>query len=550
MTLLLISFIAGVLTVLAPCILPLLPVIIGSSVGARSKATPYIVIGSLAVSILLFTYLLKASTALIEIPPSVWTYLSGGILFGFGLVLLFPKIWEKLPFLGKASTDANKLMGTGLQKKSIWGDVLIGAALGPVFSTCSPTYFVILATVLPASFFLGTVYLLVYLAGLVLVLLLIAKLGQKFTNKLQFAANSNGWFKKAIGALFIVVGIFIISGLDKKLETAVLDSGYFDVTRIEQGLLDRISAEEIISEDETTDTNTSAPQYLQNLFPSTDWSQSDPALSNALSGGPSKDGIPAIDNPKFIPLHESDYSDDVQAIVLQGSSETKIYPYNILTWHEIVNDTVDGRPVVITFCPLCGSAIVFDGTLPDGTISTFGVSGSLLESNMIMFDRETENLWQQSTGDSLAGSFFPSSLELEPMQLMTLGTVRATHPNALILSEETGRSRDYNRSPYAGYETNDRFSFEPSSIDTTIPPKTITAVFRTSDGASVAIPWLELRGEKYSTQVINNSSYTFSVTDNGELTITDQSDQSYPFYFEMWFSFAAQHGDEGILLNL
>jgi len=243
MTFLLISFIAGVLTVLSPCVLPLLPVIMGSSVGARSKATPYIVIGSLAVSILLFTYLLKASTVLINIPPAAWTYLSGGILFGFGLVLLFPKLWERLPLLNKASTDANKLMGTGLQKKSVWGDVLIGAALGPVFSTCSPTYFVILATVLPASFFLGTVYLLVYLAGLVLVLILIAKLGQKFTNKLQFAADGNGWFKKIIGALFIIVGIFIISGLDKKLETAVLDSGYFDITRVEQQLLDRLTIE-------------------------------------------------------------------------------------------------------------------------------------------------------------------------------------------------------------------------------------------------------------------------------------------------------------------
>jgi len=156
MTLLLISFVAGLLTVLAPCVLPLLPVIIGSSVGARSKATPYIVIGSLALSILIFTYLLKASTALIDIPPYVWSYLSGGILFGFGLTLLFPTLWEHLPFVNKGSVGANKILGAGYQKKSIWGDVLMGAALGPVFSTCSPTYFVIIATVLPASFLLGT----------------------------------------------------------------------------------------------------------------------------------------------------------------------------------------------------------------------------------------------------------------------------------------------------------------------------------------------------------------------------------------------------------
>jgi cytochrome c-type biogenesis protein len=176
MTLFIISFVAGVLTVLAPCILPLLPVVIGSSVGARSKATPYIVIGSLAFSILIFTYILKVSTAFISIPPFVWSYISGGILFGFGLILVFPKIWESLPFVNKASTDANILMGAGHQKKSIWGDVMVGAALGPVFSSCSPTYFVILATVLPASFFLGSLYLLAYLAGLVMILVFIALL--------------------------------------------------------------------------------------------------------------------------------------------------------------------------------------------------------------------------------------------------------------------------------------------------------------------------------------------------------------------------------------
>jgi len=228
MALLLVSFIAGVLTVLAPCILPLLPVVVGSSVGARSKATPFIVIGSLALSILLFTYLLKASTAFIAIPQFVWGYISGGILVAFGLVLVFPQLWEAMPFTQKTSASANKIVGAGYQKKSVWGDVMIGAALGPVFSSCSPTYFVILATVLPASFLLGTVYLLAYIAGLVLVLALIAVLGQRLTSKLQFAADSRSWLKRGMGLLFLIVGLFIITGFDKKVETWVLDQGYID----------------------------------------------------------------------------------------------------------------------------------------------------------------------------------------------------------------------------------------------------------------------------------------------------------------------------------
>ena len=240
MTLFAVAFIAGVLTVLAPCILPLLPVVIGSSAGGPSKATPYIVVGSLSVSILLFTYLLKASTAFIMVPPSFWTYLSGGILTLFGVVLLFPAVWEKLPGINTLSRSSNLAAGAGYQKKSFFGDVIIGASLGPVFSTCSPTYFVILASVLPASFLLGTAYLLAYIAGLALILLLIALLGQRFADKLGWAANPRGWFKRILGVLFLLLGLAIMAGYDKKLQTAILDGGYFDVTKIEQKLLEKV----------------------------------------------------------------------------------------------------------------------------------------------------------------------------------------------------------------------------------------------------------------------------------------------------------------------
>ncbi|MEK7612200.1 MAG: cytochrome c biogenesis protein CcdA [Patescibacteria group bacterium] len=240
MTFLAVSFIAGVLTVLAPCILPLLPVVVGSSASGRSKATPYIVVGSLAVSIILFTYALKASTAFIMVSPEVWTYISGGILFLFGITLLFPDLWSKIPGIAKLSIGSNKLLGSGYEKKSIWGDIVIGAALGPIFSTCSPTYFVILASVLPASFFLGTTYLLAYTLGLSLILLFIALLGERFASKLSGFSDPKSKFKRGIGILFIVLGLLIALGYEKKLETAILDSGYFDITKIENILLERV----------------------------------------------------------------------------------------------------------------------------------------------------------------------------------------------------------------------------------------------------------------------------------------------------------------------
>jgi cytochrome c biogenesis protein CcdA len=545
MTLLLVSFVAGVLTVLAPCILPLLPVIVGRSVGARSKATPFIVIGSLALSILLFTYLLKASTALIAIPNYVWGYLSGGVLVAFGLTLVFPSLWEARSFAAKASVRANALLGVGYQKKSAWGDVLIGAALGPVFSSCSPTYFVILATVLPASFLLGTVYLLAYITGLVLVLGLIALLGQRLTSTLQIAAETHSLLKRVLGALFLVIGIFIITGYDKKLETWVLDQGYLGgILDFEQELLERTEVREdtvrVSAEKSATEAVIEVAPVLVSFFPDTDFGRADPRLSKALSGGPPKDGIPAIDEPRFTSLNEFNRPDDVQAIVLRNGEETRVYPYNILTWHEIVNDEVGGVPVAITFCPLCGSAIVFNRTLPDGTVSTFGVSGSLLESNMIMYDRSTENLWQQSTGKALAGSFYPATLALEPFQLLTLREVRAQYPNARVLSEDTGHVRDYGRNPYAGYETDNRFVFEPSNLDTTFAPKTIMVVFRDEEN-TFALPWLSLREVGSIATSTATASYQLTVSDSGELTIRDDQGRSFPFYFEMWFSVAAQN---------
>ena len=239
-TFLLIAILAGALTVLAPCILPLLPVVIGSSVGARSKWTPYIVIGSLGFSILIFTLLLKASTAFITVPQSFWTWLSAGILILFGLILLFPSLWDKMPGVRRLSVGSNKLAGHGHQAKSVWGDVLIGASLGPIFSSCSPTYFVILATVLPESYAIGLIYLLGYIAGLSIVLLLIVWLGQTLLGRLMTLADGKGWFKRGLGALFVLLGFAIGFGLDKAFETWLLDVGVTGVTGIENSLLERI----------------------------------------------------------------------------------------------------------------------------------------------------------------------------------------------------------------------------------------------------------------------------------------------------------------------
>ncbi len=235
------SFVAGILTVLAPCILAFLPVIVGGSVGTSSYSRTFRIVGSLILSVVLFTILLKVSTAFIAIPPSVWSYISGGLILFFGLSALFPDTWAKIPFVGKLSSASHDAMQAGSQKKSWWGDVIVGASLGPVFSSCSPTYFIILATVLPQNFSQGLLYLVVYAIGLGISLLAIAFAGNTLVKKLGGVSDSKGIIKKSLGVLFVIVGILIILGIDKKLSSSlVANSNNKGVTNIEDRLLKKI----------------------------------------------------------------------------------------------------------------------------------------------------------------------------------------------------------------------------------------------------------------------------------------------------------------------
>lgn len=152
--------------------------------------------------------------------------------------MVFPGIWERFSFTNLISRKSNEVLSKGYQKNNFWGDLIIGASLGPIFSACSPTYFVILATVLPATPILGIIYLLVYVLGLCLALLFIAFIGQRIMNKIGVVSDSRGWFKRIFGIIFILVAIAILTGADKKLQIKILDSGFLDVTKIEQKLLE------------------------------------------------------------------------------------------------------------------------------------------------------------------------------------------------------------------------------------------------------------------------------------------------------------------------
>jgi hypothetical protein len=231
------------------------------------------------------------------------------------------------------------------------------------------------------------------------------------------------------------------------------------------------------------------PTSLTREF-STDFSRRTISFSEVRSGGPPKDGIPAIDNPQFVSTEEADaWIEDLEPVaVFQEGDDVRIYPYQILTWHEIVNDVAGNRPVTVTFCPLCNTAIAFDATV-DGRELDFGTTGRLRFSNLLMYDRQTESWWQQATGEAVFGAFTGTRLIFLPVSTISWAEARDTFPESRVLSRETGFRRDYGRNPYAGY---DSINSSPFLYDGPATPNELPSMARVTtvelQGETVAYP--------------------------------------------------------------
>ncbi|WES63744.1 cytochrome c biogenesis protein CcdA [Microbacter sp. GSS18] len=243
----LVSFAAGVLTVLAPCVLPLLPVIVGgtaaradadTAVAERRWFRPLVIAAALAASVVAFTLLLKATSALLGVPVWVWQTASGVIVGVLGLTMLFPAVWERVTVAAGWQAGGGRLLDRGYRRGGLTGDIALGAALGPAFSSCSPTYALIVATVLPATFAAGVVYVSAYAIGLALALLGIALAGTALVRRLGWLADPHGVFRRVMGGLLVVVGLGIALGWDRALQTWILDQGWYEpIANLERMLL-------------------------------------------------------------------------------------------------------------------------------------------------------------------------------------------------------------------------------------------------------------------------------------------------------------------------
>lgn len=235
------ALVAGVLTTLAPCVLPLLPVIVGGSIGG-AEATPqkrravWVVTG-LGVSVLLFTLLLRGTTWLIGVPVEAWSWIAGGLLIVLGVITYWPGLWDRASAALSLQERTNRRLGAASERQGLWGALLTGAALGPVFTSCSPLYGYVLVTVLPARPAWAITLLLTYVVGLCATLLVIALAGQRVVSRVRWLADPHGWFRRGLGLVFIAVGVAVALGLDRDLQAWILEHSPISPWELDKGFI-------------------------------------------------------------------------------------------------------------------------------------------------------------------------------------------------------------------------------------------------------------------------------------------------------------------------
>lgn len=216
-------------------------------------------------------------------------------------------------------------------------------------------------------------------------------------------------------------------------------------------------------------------------------------LDKIVSGGPPRDGIPSIDEPKFVQAQQADLQDGDLVLGLEINGDARAYPLDILVWHEIVNDEVGGEPVAVTYCPLCFTNQVFKRTI-EGEVVEFGTSGKLYNSNLVMYDRSTESYWSQALGQAIVGERTGYLLERVPFDVAYWKDWKSINPHTKVLSQDTGFGRPYGADPYGDYYTSPSIYFPVTNHDDRLGPKEIVIGLQ-HDGIYRAYPLSEIEKE-------------------------------------------------------
>ena len=270
-------------------------------------------------------------------------------------------------------------------------------------------------------------------------------------------------------------------------------------------------------------------------------------VDEIFQGGPPRDGIPALNAPQFIPAHMNknlQIDDYVMGIEIMGTSHA--YPIRIMNWHEVVNDKINNKNIVVTYCPLCGSGMVFDASIY-GKSLTFGVSGLLYNSDVLLYDKETQSLWSQLESRAVTGFYKGQKLESLPLQHTTWADWKNQFPQSKVLSFNTGFSRNYTRDPYAGYAETDQLFFPVKFRAHGIHPKQ-KVIGLVVDNKARAWPFNELQRNKGNlVDKLANKMITIEYNaESNTARINDKNGRLLPATTLFWFAWAAFHPDTTI----
>ncbi len=269
-------------------------------------------------------------------------------------------------------------------------------------------------------------------------------------------------------------------------------------------------------------------------------------LADIRAGGPPRDGIRSIDHPKFVPVERVTFlANDDMVVSFTHEGETRAYPLRILVWHEIVNDRIGDLAINVSYCPLCGSAMVFDRTIAGRTLE-FGVSGLLYQSDVLMYDRQTESLWSQLEMAAISGPQVTQRLHVLPAQHMTWSAWKTEHPNGLVLSTDTGLGRNYDRLPYGDYEQSPRLMFPVKSNRKDLPTKARVAGV-VINGVARAYPQDRLPDDQAIEDMVGGTTVRVRFDRAGRrITISDMDGKPVPYIPAYWFAWQAFHPDTTI----
>lgn len=543
-----IALISGILTVFSPCVLPILPVVLASGADGKKARIRGLIFG-IIISFTLASLFLTAFITSLGVSSDALRNFVSLLLFIVGISIVFP-LWDKLqPKLEHLFSKQLKSENDGF-----YGGFITGIGLGIIWTPCVGPLVATISTLAALNQFSiwSVVMVLTYAIGMGVPLWFIAQKGSDFTSKLSVFKKNPKSVHQIFGLVLVFTSIFIYFGFEKRLQSWFLDNLPSQWAQVATTLESRFGVDEKLNDFMNINVQKNSSKstgIIKGRYYAVDIND----IKQGCLGG--KDCIPSVDNPRFDTAFEADtwLNDDDVILGLNHNDDQRAYPQKIMNWHEIVNDTIGGDDIAVTFCPLCGTGVSFKrsevGSINNLQTVEFGVSGKLYESDLVMYDRtKEENWWLQATGEAIAGPAAQrgDSLEWVATTTTTWGKWKQKYPNTKVLSRDTGYSREYDIYPYSDYEQSERLLFDVENKDSTFDRKEVVYGIEVNGvyKAYAQKDLLKATEENSTIEDIVGEDFIviISRSDADEfMFVNKKTNETIPFIRGFWFSWYTLH---------